>query len=688
MLHPIRVHLTGGEQTGWALDADVATTRLALESLPDLIHLTGFEEAEVVHSVWEETVLRMDAGRLDGKRVLCHVCNEVMRTFEMPVMTRAGERIGLWIPISHEAENNLRLLGYHSIYMPYTVDTNVFTPDIPDGQNRHMLREHWNLPANAYVIGNFMRDSRADNLSLPKPQKGVELFLEIVSGLWKKKLPIHVLLAGPRRHWLREQLRRAGIPFTFVGHEVGGDDNHVNILDPGIVNLLYHSADLHLVTSRWEGGPRAALEAAATCSKIVSTPVGISCDVLDPVCLFDAVDEGMALIEKDIHERYLDSTVGPQYSRVLDHHEPEANIPILRGIYERIRDVPVSRNSLSKLKSYTKRNSLEQKICSAHNFIRQVMRGRRCLGTGLCIGLWQEFHNSPHGGVNQFMLALRRALQRQGVRVVCNRMTPEVDVHICNSAWFDRQVFERVASRGPIRMIHLIDGPAEFYHGTDWIENERILEINRRWASATVFQSAWCFRNMAEHGHAFIRPMIIRNTPDPEHFYPPSQRVPSEGRKVRIISISWSDNPLKGESIYKWLDEHFDTDRFEYTYVSRIQQEFRNIHYIPYQDSRHLGDLLRQQDIYITAVCNEPSSDALLEAMACGLPALYLHQGGYREIAGFGGLPFNGPEDLLIQLARLTENIDAFRSCLWLQNIDEIANRYIELARLLINDMP
>ena len=237
-------------------------------------------------------------------------------------------------------------------------------------------------------------------------------------------------------------------------------------------------------------------------------------------------------------------------------------------------------------------------------------------------------------------------------------------------------------------MIHLIDGPAEFYHGKDSIEIERILEINRRWASATVFQSAWCFRNMAENGLAFIRPMIIRNASEPEHFYPPSQRVPSKGRKVRIISISWSDNPLKGESIYKWLDEHFDTDRFEYTYVGSIRQEFRNIRYVPYQDSRHLGDLLRQQDLYITAVCNEPSSDALLETMACGLPALYLHQGGYREIVGFGGLPFNGPEDLLIQLERLTENIDAFRSCLWLQNIDEIANRYIELARLLINDMP
>ena len=687
MLHPIRVHLTGGEQTGWALDADVATTRQAIESLTDLIHLTCLEEAEVVHSVWEETALRMDAGRLDGKRVLCHVCNEVMRTFEMPVMTRAGERIGLWIPISREAENNLRLLGYHSIYMPYTVDTTVFTPTPPDGQNRQMLRKHWNLPEDAYVIGNFMRDSRADNLTVPKPQKGVELFLEIVRGLWKKRLSVHVLLAGPRRHWLREQLRRAGIPFTFVGHEVGGDDNHVNILDPGIVNLLYHSADLHLVTSRWEGGPRAALEAAATRSKIVSTRVGISCDILDPVCLFDAVDEGIELIEKDIHERYLDSTLGSQYSRVLDHHVPEANIPILRGIYERINDVPVFRKSFSKSSSYARGNSLTQKICSVHNFVRQVIGCRPSPGIGLCIGLWSEFNKPPYGGGDQFMFALRHALQRQGVRVVCNRMTSAIDVHICSSAWFDRQMFEQVEPFGPIRMVHLIDEPTEFYHGKDSIEIERILEINRRWASATVFQSAWCFRNMAENGLAFIRPMIIRNAADPEHFYPPSQRVPSKGRKVRIISISWSDNPLKGESIYKWLDEHFDTDRFEYTYVSRIRQEFRNIRYVPYQDSRHLGDLLRQQDLYITAVCNEPSSDALLETMACGLPALYLHQGGYREIVEFGGLPFDGKEDLLTQLDLLAGNLDAYRSCIWLQTIDEIAKRYIELARLLVSDV-
>ena len=218
---------------------------------------------------------------------------------------------------------------------------------------------------------------------MPKPQKGVELFLEIVRPDWKKGLPVHVLLAGPRRHWLREQLRRASIPFTFVGHEIGGDDNHVNILDAGIVNLLYHSADLHLVTSRWEGGPRAALEAAATRSKIVSTHVGISCDILDPVCLFDAVDEGIALIEKDIRGMYLDSTLGSQYNRVLNRHVPEANVPILRSIYERINDVPVFRKSLSKSSFYARRNTLSQKIFSAHHIIRQVIGGRPFLGAGL-----------------------------------------------------------------------------------------------------------------------------------------------------------------------------------------------------------------------------------------------------------------------------------------------------------------
>jgi len=686
---PVNVYLTGGEQTGWALDADVATTRRALDAVPDLVRVTGIEDAEIVHSVWEEEIIRMDAGRLNGKRILCHICNEVMRTFEMPVMMRSGERIGLWIPISREAEKNLRSLGYRSIYMPYTVDTSVFTQDMPPGgQDCRILRKRWNIPKERYIISNFMRDSRANNLSLPKPQKGVELFLEILRGLQAKKLPIHVLLAGPRRHWLRVRLREAGIPFTFVGRDIEGDDNSINVLDPRTINLLYHVSDLHLVTSRWEGGPRAALEAAATRTKIISTPVGMSCDLLESACLFRSVDEGIKLVKKDISDNRLFSTLEPQYRRILEHHVPEANVPILREIYQSLADVPVFRTQSSASNRTVRPGALARKISTVGNIIQRVV-GRGLLpAMGLCFGFWHEFHKPPYGGGNQFMLALRRALRRQGARVISNRMSQAIDVHLCNSAWFNRPVFERALSRGRVRMIHRVDGPVALYRGADWSEDERIHEINRRWASATVFQSAWSFRSMKEHGLDFVRPVIIRNGVDPDYFHPPVRLVPAAGRKIRIISTSWSDNPNKGGALYQWLDEHLDFNRFEYTYVGRIQFDFSNIRHIPPQDSRHLGELLRQHDLYITASRNEPCSNALLEAMACSLPALYLNQGGHGELVGFGGLPFDGPEDLLTQLDLLAGNLDAYRNCIWLQTIDEIAKRYIELVRLLVSDAP
>jgi glycosyltransferase involved in cell wall biosynthesis len=400
------------------------------------------------------------------------------------------------------------------------------------------------------------------------------------------------------------------------------------------------------------------------------------------------VDEGITLVEKDIDGNHLGLTLEMHYRRILEHHVPEANVPILRGIYQSLADVPVFRAPSSASNRMIRSGVLAQKISTVGNLVHRLL-GRRLLpAKELCFGIWHEFHKPPYGGGNQFMLALRTALRQQGARVISNRMSKAIDVHLCNSAWFDRPVFERALSRGRIRMIHRVDGPVALYRGTDWSEDERIHEINRQWASATVFQSAWSFHGMKEHGLDFARPVIIRNGVDPEYFYPLRRRVPAAGGMVRIISTSWSDNPNKGGALYQWLDEHLDFDRFEYTYVGRIQSKFRNIRHVPPQDSQKLGELLRQHDLYITASRNEPCSNALLEAMACDLPALYLNQGGHSELVGSGGLPFNGPEDILTQLNHLVGNLDAYRNCIWLQTIDEIANRYIELARLLINDMP
>ena len=689
MARPIRVHLTGGEQSGWALDADLTTTRMALLALEGQVELTALEDADVVHSVWEEPILRLDPRVLDGKRIVCHLCNELMHTYELPAMTRAAERVGLWAAISREAETSLSCLGHRCVYIPYTVDTAVFTEEIPGGADRAQLRGRFGVPQDSYVIGTFMRDSLGKDLDRAKPQKGVELLVGILTGLRARGLPVHALLAGPRRHWVRARLREARVPFTFVGQEVAQDDVALNILPPDIVNLLYHLSDLHLVSSRWEGGPRAVLEAGATRTPILSTPVGMARDVLEPECLYRTMDEGIARVAADLRDRGLIKAVEPQLERVRARHVPEANVPLLRHLYDQIETVPVFRAPVPNVRrtvSVTRR--VGTVVATATTMTRSALRLRPRPGDDLCIGLWHEFHKAPYGGGNQFMRALRAGLRRQGVRIVVNRMSAAVDVHLCNSAWFDVAVFERAAALRPLRMIHRLDGPVAMYRGTGWEEDERIHRFNRQHASATVFQSAYSFRELKAHGMDFVRPMIIRNAPDPTLFHAPAERPAVSGRKLRLVATAWSDNPAKGGPLFKWLDEHLDWQRFECAFVGRVQQQFQHIRHVPSQDSRRLAELLRQQDLYITASRNDPCSNALLEALASGLPALYLNQGGHPELVGQGGLPFEGIEDVLPQLDRLADGLEGFRSCIWVQRIDEIACQYIELARLLMADLP
>jgi glycosyltransferase involved in cell wall biosynthesis len=689
MARPIRVHLTGGEQSGWALDADVATTRAALLALEGQVELTSLEDADVVHSVWEEPILRLDPRQLDGKRVVCRLCNELMHTYEMPLMARAAERVGLWVPISREAEASLSALGLRCVYVPYAVDTAVFTERIPGGEDRSALRARFGVPRDAYVIGNFMRDSRAGDLGLAKPQKGVELLVGILAGLRARGLPVHALLAGPRRHWVRARLREAGVPFTFVGRDIACDDVAVNILPADVVNLLYHLSDLHLVSSRWEGGPRAILEAGATRTPILSTPVGMARDVLEPGCLYRAVDEGIELVAADVRDRRLAVTVDPQFRRVCSRHVPEANVPLLRELYDGIEAVPVFRAPAPPAaRGRPMTGRLGAAVGAASRLARAALGLRSRPGDGLCMGLWYTFHKPPYGGSNQFMRALRSALRREGVRIVTNAMSAAVDVHICNSAWFDVAAFEEAARRRRVRMIHRIDGPVALYRGSGWDEDERIHRLNREHASATVFQSAYSFRELRAHGMEFVRPMVVRNAPDPALFHPPAQRPPVAGRKLRLIATAWSDNPAKGGPLLKWLDAHLDWQRFECTFVGRVQQEFDTIRHVPPQDSRRLAELLRAHDLYLAASRNDPCSNALLEALACGLPALYLDSGGHGELVGFGGLPFRDSGDVLPQLDRLAAGIDAFRSCIWIPTIDEIARQYIELARLLVSELP
>lgn len=678
----IKVHLMGSEGTGWALDTDLSTTHDALRQCD--VEFTEIEDADIVHGVWEIPLLTMPSECLSGKRILCHLPNDLARTFEQPCMARHA-RVGLWISHSRKAESDCQLLNLQHTYVPQAVNTRIFTNSLTEKVTREMLRQRWNIPSNSYVIGNFMRDSSAFDLSSPKPQKGVEMLVDILAGLSRMKLPIHVLLAGPRRHWIRNELSRLGIPFTFIGKIVCGDDNNINILSSETINLLYHASDLHLVTSRWEGGPRAVLEAAATSQKILCTPVGLAPDVLEPVSLIRSANEAILRIAEDIRSGVLGGTVAKQYERVLQNHTPEANAVRFRAIYGQINTIPIfqPRVSVSQPRRKAHRSRFHTVFETGFNVL--LGRPRHQPGRGITVSLWHEFHKPPYGGGNQFMMALRPALERRGVRVLINDPSRTVDVHVCNSAWFDVEALRNAATRTPLRMVHRIDGPVSTYRSTDRTEDDKIFALNREFATATIFQSFWCYSRSLSLGYAPISPVVIYNAVDGKIFHPPRDRGKGTGTRIRIISSAWSDNPRKGLDIFKWLDAHLDFSRFEYTFVGRIKTTFNNIRHIPPQDSHRLAALLRHNDLFISASRAEPCSNALLEAMACGLPALYMDDGGNPELVQLGGLPFTGTDDILPCLNELAVNLDHYRATVHVTPIDHIAIQYINLFRTILD---
>ena len=680
---PVPVFLFGGEGTGWALDADVETTRQSLLALPDLVRLTSLEEAEIVHSVWDYPLMHMDPARLDNKKVVCHICNDLMRTFEDPCMVAAMETIGLWVAISRTAEAEIKRLGLKSVYVPYAVDTAIFTKSLEKAKLQY-LKAKLGIPDGVFVISNFMRDSSASDLQRPKEQKGVEQFLAIVRSLHEQGLPIHLLLAGPRRHWLLGKLRAHGISYSYAGLEMEQDDNNINILAPERINELYHLSNLHLVTSRWEGGPRSVLEASATMTPIICTPVGMASDVLTKECLVADLDKAIlsiaAMVKGERNTQQLES----HYECVMKNHVPEANVPRFAQLYKDIGGVPQFTQKSTRWRRERRtcvpcQESLPSKL---KNLVVRSFK-KRNPGT-LTIGIWHEYHKPPYGGGNQFMMALKSALERRGVEVLVNRMSSDIDVHICNSAWFDASRFENRSGGRPIRMIHRIDGPVTLYRGEGRGEDEKIFALNRSLASATVFQSAFSFFSSGDLGFHAVSPTVIHNAVDNSIFHSGGRAKASGERKLRLISTAWSDNPRKGGPFYKWLDTALDFDRFEYTFVGRVQQSFDNIRHIPPQDSHNLANLLREHDIYITASHHEPCSNALLEALACGLPAIYRNDGGNRELVGFGGLPFEGEHDVLGQIDRLADNLEAFRSVIYCKSIDEVAGKYLDLARRVV----
>jgi glycosyltransferase involved in cell wall biosynthesis len=154
------------------------------------------------------------------------------------------------------------------VLIPIGTDTALFLPPAP-GQ-REAARQRFAIPDGAVAIGSFQKDGVGwgDGME-PKPIKGPDVLVETAAIIARDR-PVHVLLTGPARGYVKTELERRGIAFS-----------HDYIEDYAELTTAYHALDLYLVTSREEGGPMGLMESMASHVPVVSTPVGMGPDLIE-----------------------------------------------------------------------------------------------------------------------------------------------------------------------------------------------------------------------------------------------------------------------------------------------------------------------------------------------------------------------------------------------------------------------
>jgi glycosyltransferase involved in cell wall biosynthesis len=294
------------------------------------------------------------------------------------------------------------------------------------------------------------------------------------------------------------------------------------------------------------------------------------------------------------------------------------------------------------------------------------------------LALFHEFALPPTGGGHQFLRALVTELERRGLVVELNSISAGTRTCLFNSFNFDFRRLRRLA-REDVRFVHRVDGPIGTYRGFDDGTDARIADINRELAEATIVQSRYSLEAHHALGIDLADPRLISNTVDAALFHPPRAREPLEGRRVRVIATSWSDNANKGADVLAWLDEHLDHERYELTFAGRSAASFNRIRALGPVPLDVLAVELRRNDVYLAASRNDPCSNALLEALASGLPAVYRMSGGHPELVGDAGVPFEDPAEVPEALARLVTELDERRAATRVVPLSEVADRYLEV---------
>ncbi|MEO5354516.1 MAG: glycosyltransferase [Magnetococcus sp. XQGC-1] len=302
------------------------------------------------------------------------------------------------------------------------------------------------------------------------------------------------------------------------------------------------------------------------------------------------------------------------------------------------------------------------------------------------------------GGGNQFGKALCAYLQSQGVTVVHNLDTTDLDLILLAEpdrklriSAFDHTDILRylLLKNRQCLVVHRINNTSEARQDTKKTFNHYRIHANYI-ADHTVFVSAWVRDRYKESGFGDRPHSIILNGAD-HTLWKPNTAKTSTGGKLKVVTHHWSNHWNKGFDIYQRLDHmladpHW-SNRLEFTYIGRLPDGFtlQNSHHIPPLSGQDLAEELGRHDLYLTAARHESGGNHNLEGALCGLPLIYLNSGSMAEYCDGFGIAFeeHSFEEKLEQM--LVQHTDwSLKMAHFPHTSQKMSHQYLQLFQDLI----
>ena len=172
----------------------------------------------------------------------------------------------------------------------------------------------------------------------------------------------------------------------------------------------------------------------------------------------------------------------------------------------------------------------------------------------------------------------------------------------------------------------------------------------------------------------------------------PRPRTPwHSGERLRVVISTWSTDDSKGFPAYREVDAAFVGRRdVELSLIGRAPAglKLRSIRVRGARRSSRLAEYLKRQHVLLQLTQWESCSNALIEGLNCGLPAVYLESGANPEMAEPYGVPYRG--DLDDALTELLPRYDEIYAALPGNpyRIELVAPQYLAILESVAHRLP